>query len=116
MERQQQLYELSDWTRERYLQARQEVLAEVAALDAAAQEREPVRDLEALGRLGDYVKAVQAAWADADKLQRRLLVRTLFEQLWVIGDCIVAAKPAAQFTPVLPPAAGHWRPEYTHVE
>jgi hypothetical protein len=26
-------------------------------------------------------------------------VRTLFEQLWVLGDQIVAVKPAAQFTP-----------------
>jgi DNA invertase Pin-like site-specific DNA recombinase len=99
LERQQQLYELGDWTRERYLQARQTVLAEVAALEAAATERQPVRDLEALGRLGAYVAAVQAAWADADKPQRRLLVRTLFEQLWVLGDRIVAVKPAAQFTP-----------------
>jgi hypothetical protein len=99
LERQQQLYELGDWTRERYLQARQEVLAELATLDAAQLEQQPVRDVEALGRLGAYVGAVQAAWADADKPQRRLLVRTLFEQLWVLGDQIVAVKPAAQFTP-----------------
>jgi hypothetical protein len=99
LERQQQLYELGDWTRERYLQARQEVLAELATIDAAQLEQQPVRDLEALGRLGAYVGAVQAAWADADKPQRRLLVRTLFEQLWVLGDQIVAVKPAAQFTP-----------------
>src|SRR5262249_32481134 len=63
-------------------------------------EREPVRDPDALGRLGAYVREVQAAWADADKTQRRLLVRTLFEQLWVVGDCIVAVKPVAQFAPL----------------
>jgi len=42
---------------------------------------------------------VKAAWVDANKANRRLLVRTLFEQLWVLGDRIVAVKPAAQFAP-----------------
>jgi len=98
LERQQQLYELGDWTRERYLQARKEVLSQLAALEARMP-LAPERDPEALARLGAYVRDVRAAWQDADKANRRLLVRTLFEQLWVVGERIVAVKPAAQFAP-----------------
>jgi len=98
LERQQQLFELGDWTRERYLQARREVLMEIAALDERALGR-PEEDPEALSRLGAYVREVHTAWQDADKANRRLLVRTLFEQLWVVGERIVAVKPAPQFAP-----------------
>src|SRR5579863_8961603 len=61
-----------------------------------------VHKLDRLGRnvgLAAYVREVHAAWHDADPANRRLLVRTLFEQLWVVGDRIVAVKPVAQFAP-----------------
>jgi len=93
LERQQQLYELGDWTRERYLQARKAVLLELAALEERAPLR-PEQDPEALARLGAYMREVKFAWRDADKANRRLLVRTLFEQLWVVGERIVAVRPA----------------------
>jgi hypothetical protein len=98
LERQQQLYELGDWTRERYLRARKEVLSQLAALEERSPRR-PEEDPEALARLGAYVRDVRAAWRDADKANRRLLVRTLFEQLWVVGERIVAVRPAPQFAP-----------------
>jgi hypothetical protein len=98
LERQQQLYELGDWTRERYLQARNEVLSQLAALEERTPRR-PEEDPEVLARLGAYVSDVRAARQDADKANRRLLVRTLFEQLWVVGERIVAVKPAPQFAP-----------------
>jgi hypothetical protein len=98
LERQQQLYQLGDWTRERYLQARKEVLAQLATLESRTP-LAPDRGPEALARLGAYVRDVRTAWQDADKANRRLLVRTLFELRWVVGERIVAAKPAAQFAP-----------------
>src|SRR5260221_5796539 len=98
LERQRELYELGDWPRDRYLQARQAVLSELDTMMAsAAQRREQQADV--LGRLSAYVRGLTLAWADADKANRRLLVRTLFEQLWVVGDRILAVKPVAQFAP-----------------
>jgi site-specific DNA recombinase len=99
LERQQQLYELGDWTRERYLQARQEVLTELAELERMQPTRAAGFDADALTRLGTYVREVTAAWQDADKANKRLLVRTLFERLWVLDDQLVAAQPVAQFAP-----------------
>ena len=56
-------------------------------------------DPEAISRLGVYVRELRTAWRDADKAQRRLLVRTLFEQIWVVGDRLFAAKPVPQLAP-----------------
>lgn len=42
---------------------------------------------------------MKAAWGDADTANKRLLGRTLFVQVWVLGDHIVALKPATQFAP-----------------
>jgi hypothetical protein len=61
LERLQQLYELGDWTRDRYLLARQEVLAELAEVDAAELAARPEKHVEAMERLGAYVRAVKAA-------------------------------------------------------
>lgn len=60
---------------------------------------EQTHDADSLARLCDYVRELGTAWREADKPSKRLLVRTLFEQLWVIGDRIIAAKPVAQFAP-----------------
>lgn len=100
LDRQRHLYELGDWSREEYLEARQSLLAELAELDRAVSVTdEPAQDADAMARLCDYVRELGSAWHEADKANKRLLVRTLFEQLWVIGDRIVAAKPVAQFAP-----------------
>jgi site-specific DNA recombinase len=98
LERQRHLYELGDWTRERYLAARNETLSELAELDMS-HPTNPAEDPEAITRLGAYVRELRTAWRDADKAQRRLLVRTLFEQIWVVGDRLFAAKPVPQFAP-----------------
>jgi hypothetical protein len=98
LERQRHLYELGDWTRERYLAARNETLSELAELDMS-HPTNPAEDPEAITRLGAYVRELRTAWRDADKAQRRLLVRTLFEQIWVMGDRLFAAKPVGQFAP-----------------
>ena len=98
LERQRHLYELGDWTRERYLAARNEMLSELAELDMS-HPTNPAEDPEAITRLGAYVRELRTAWRDADKAQRRLLVRTLFEQIWVVGDRLFAAKPVPQFAP-----------------
>jgi hypothetical protein len=42
---------------------------------------------------------VQVAWGETDKPERRLLARTLLEQLWMIDSCSMVAKPAEQFIP-----------------
>jgi hypothetical protein len=101
LERQRHLYELGDWTRESYLEARQPVLTELAELESAVPPTEQTHDADSLARLCDYVRELGTAWREADKLSKRLLVRTLFEQLWVVGDRIIAAKPVAQFAPFL---------------
>jgi hypothetical protein len=98
LERQRHLYELGDWSRERYLAARNETLSELAELDMS-HPSSPAEDPEAIMRLGAYVRELRTAWRDADKAQRRLLVRTLFEQIWVVGDRLFAAKPVPQFAP-----------------
>ena len=98
LERQRHLYELGDWTRERFLAARNEILSELAELDMS-HPTNPTEDPEAITRLGAYVRELRTAWRDADKAQRRLLVRTLFEQIWVVGDRLFAAKPVPQFAP-----------------
>ena len=99
LERQRHLYELGDWTRESYLEARQVVLAELAELDTETPAQDQAPDADAIARLCDYVRELGTAWRAADKPNKRLLVRTLFEQLWVVGDRIIAAKPVAQFAP-----------------
>jgi hypothetical protein len=60
----------------------------------------PAEDPEAITRLGAYVRELRTAWRDADKAHQRLLVRTLFEQIWMVGDRLFAAKPVPQFAPV----------------
>lgn len=99
LERQRHLYEFGDWTRESYLEARQAVLAELAELETAVPLTEQTHDAASLSRLCDYVRELGTAWREADKPNKRLLVRTLFEQLWVVGDRIIAAKPVVQFAP-----------------
>jgi site-specific DNA recombinase len=101
LERQRHLYELGDWSRDSYLEARQGILAELAELDMETPPAESEHEADAIARLCAYVRELGVAWRDADKPNKRLLVRTLFEQLWVIGDRIVAAKPVAQFAPFL---------------
>jgi hypothetical protein len=63
--------------RQRHLTARNETLAELAELDMSHPSN-PAEDPEAITRLGAYVRELSTAWRDADKAQRRLLVRTLF--------------------------------------
>ena len=74
------------------------MLSELAELDMS-HPTNPAEDPEAITRLGAYVRELRTAWRDADKAQRRLLVRTLFEQIWVVGDRLFAAKPVLQFAP-----------------
>ena len=96
LERQRDMYDLGDWTKERYLQTRQKVLHELALLTVKTASEE---HLDVLVHLGGYVRQLQQAWQDADQGQRQILLRTLFEKLWVQGERIVAVTPMAQFAP-----------------
>ncbi|MBA3825276.1 MAG: recombinase family protein, partial [Ktedonobacterales bacterium] len=96
LERQRYLYELGDWTREQYLEARQEVTRELEGIPLVPS---MIPEMEVVQQLGGYVQQVRAAWNDADKAQRRMLIRTLFTTMWVDGERIVAVEPEAQFEP-----------------
>jgi hypothetical protein len=99
LERQQQLYEFGDWSRERYLRGREELLAELEELDSLKALQLPERQIDVLTRLGTAIRQLSVAWQKADRGDRRRLLRSLFEQLWVVGDEIVAVKPVGQFAP-----------------
>jgi hypothetical protein len=99
LERQQHLYELGDWTREQYLQARQATEAELDALPPTDRQTQQTLTPDALSQLGTYVRQIGYAYCDADLAQRRMLIRTLFSQFWVAGDRIVAVEPVEEFYP-----------------
>src|SRR5262249_18045588 len=65
-------------------------------------------------RLEAYVRELRTAWRDADKAQRQLFDRTLFEQIGVVGDQpfsrIYRFRPKHR-THLVPASAGTGSPE-----
>ena len=96
LERCKDLYACGDWDWATYDAKKREVHA---LLEQLTFTEEPQQFVDVITQLSAYVREVKQAWQDADMTQRRQLVRTLFEEMWVQDERIIGIKPVPQFQP-----------------
>jgi site-specific DNA recombinase len=92
LERLRETYELGDIARERYLARRQELLRE----RDASPPPPPVNLRDVATRL----RTLPALWADGNDADRRGIVTTLWRDLLIAANVIVAVRPQPAFGPV----------------
>ena len=93
LKRAKELYELGDYTKAEYLSRRDDILRQVEALEPAT------RSTEDLERLARFLADVSEGWAAAPQELRNKLVRTLFDQVWLVDRAVVAVKPRPELEP-----------------
>ncbi len=87
------MYKWGDMTKEDYLKEKQAVLKE---LNALAPTENRTQNLE---RLAYFLTSVAEAWDEASQEQRNKLARTLFREVWLKDNQVVAVKPQPELEP-----------------
>ena len=87
IDRARQLYEWGDYTKTDYQTRRDELARQFDALGSVKTNE------SSLERLAGFLNDVPSAWEQASEEQRNRLGRALFDQLWIMDDVVVAAKP-----------------------
>jgi hypothetical protein len=93
LERIRDMYKWGDMTKEDYLKEKQIVLKELNALTPAESH---TQNLE---RLAYFLTSVANAWDEAKQEQRNKLTHTLFQEVWLKDDQVVAIKPQPELEP-----------------
>ena len=93
LERVKDLYKWGDITKEDYLKKKQTVLKELNRLAPAESQ---TQNLE---RLAHFLTNVAHAWDEASEEQKNKLARTIFQEIWIIDDHVVAIKPQPEREP-----------------
>ncbi len=93
LERIRDLYKWGDMTKKDYLKEKQTVLNELNALAPAESQ---TQNLE---RLSYFLTSAAKAWDEANQEQRNKLARTLFREVWLKDNQVVAVKPQPELEP-----------------
>ncbi|MBA3822784.1 MAG: recombinase family protein [Ktedonobacterales bacterium] len=96
LERQTKLYEMGDWTEERYFKERASLMPEIERLRKLAF---PLQATQ-LYDLSDYLKDLSLAWRAAQPDQKQQMVELLFQDIYVQDRRIVAVRPTQNFSPL----------------
>jgi site-specific DNA recombinase len=93
LNRLKELYEWGDITKQEYRDKRQAMQWELKALIV------PESEQQVLSKLAHFLANVADAWRTANQEQRNKLAKTLFEQILVEDNKVVAVKPQPQLEP-----------------
>ncbi len=94
--RHKKLTELYEWGHK----SREEYLADYEEVQRELRQLAPVEDKShQLERLAQFLSNVAAAWDEANQEQRNKLAKTLFDEIVVEDDKVVAAKPQPELEP-----------------
>jgi hypothetical protein len=93
LERMKKLYKWGDMTEEEYRREREAIQREMAAL---APEASQTTNLD---RLAEFLANISGAWKVASGEQRNKLARTLFQEIWIKDNQVVAVKPQPELEP-----------------
>ena len=105
--RQQKLYELGDWSFEKYLSERGVLMAQIQGLELQLSPPgvQQIADIQA------YIANMPALWEEADIEERSDLMQLLFSSIWVEEDHIVAVEPTMAFRSYFSLAGDMWTKE-----
>lgn len=88
-----ELYEWGDMTKQEYMNKREVIQGQLRTL------AEPQDKPQVLSKLAHFLANVADAWREANQEQRNKLAKTLFEQIRVEDQKVVAVKPRPEFEP-----------------
>ena len=87
MERIRNLYKWGDINREEYLKEKEGIQKELKALAPAESQAENLNKLE------EFLANIAQAWEEATGELRNKLARSLFQEIWIKDEQVVAVKP-----------------------
>ncbi len=93
MDRIKKLYKWGDIAEEEYRRDREAIQKEMAAL---APEASQTTNLD---RLAKFLTNIGEVWRAASAEQRNKLARTLFQEIWIKDNQVVAVKPQPELKP-----------------
>ena len=93
LKRAKELYEWGHKSRDEYLADYEDIQKQLRLLSPME-----VRD-DHLGKLAQFLASVAEAWDEANQEQRNKLAKTLFEQILVENNKVVAVKPRPELEP-----------------
>jgi len=93
LKRAKELYEWGHKSRDEYLADHEDIQKQLRLLSPIE-----VRD-DHLGKLAQFLANVAEAWDEANQEQRNKLAKTLFEQILVENNKVVAVKPRPELEP-----------------
>ena len=93
MERIRNLYKWGDISREEYLKEKEGIQKELKALAPAESQAENLNKLE------EFLANIAQAWEEATGELRNKLARSLFQEIWIKDEQVVAVKPQPELKP-----------------
>ncbi len=93
LKRLKDLYKWGDIDKAEYQRDKQQIESELGRL---APFQAPVQELE---RLAEFLGSIVKAWDMATNEQRNKLARTLFQEIWLRDQEVIAVKPQPEFEP-----------------
>ncbi|HUX48744.1 MAG TPA: hypothetical protein VMV76_06260, partial [Dehalococcoidia bacterium] len=87
MERIRNLYKWGDISREEYLKEKEGIQKELKALTPAESQAENLDKLE------EFLANIAQAWEETAGELRNKLARSLFQEIWIKDEQVVAVKP-----------------------
>jgi hypothetical protein len=92
LDRIKKLYKWGDISEEEYRRERQAVQREMVALTPETRQTNP-------DKLAEFLTNIGEAWRAASAEQKNKLARTLFQEIWIKDNQVVAVKPQPELEP-----------------